>query len=82
MAREHVFYTEVSVTSHVWQELIPGTQRYETVYGTTVIEAQDWADVPENGAYRDRTYKITKAYRSTVPHHRGDLVGHSSAPWT
>lgn len=76
-----VYYTEMSRTHHTWTEMIPGTTQRETVYGTTIIEAQDWADIPENGIYRDRTYKITKCYRSTVPHHLGDLVGHSSAPW-
>jgi len=77
-----VFYTEMSVTNHVWTELIPGTTQRETVYGTTVVEAQDWADVPENGIYRDRTYKITKCFRSETPGARGQLVGHYSDPWT
>lgn len=77
-----VFYTEVSRTSYEWMEFIPGSTQRETVYGTTVIEAQDWADVPENGIYRDRTYRITKCYRSNRPGTLGQLVGHCSDPWT
>jgi hypothetical protein len=77
-----VFYTEMSRTSYEWTEFIPGTTQRETVYGTTIIEAQDWADVPENGIYRDRTYKITKCYRANRPDVLGQLVGHSSDPWT
>lgn len=77
-----VFYTEVSRTAYEWTELIPGTLQRETVYGTTIIEAQDWADVPENGIYRDRTYRITKCCRANRPGVLGQLVGHSSSPWT
>lgn len=78
----NVFYTEMTRRTYTWEEIIPGTTRTETVYGTTIIEAQDWADVPENGIYRDRTYKITKAYRSHAPGYLGQLVGHSSDPYT
>lgn len=80
MSRQ-VFYTEMRRTTHEWTEIIPGTTQRETVYGTTIIEAQDWADVPENGIYRDRTYKITKYYRSNRPGTLGQLVGHSSDPF-
>lgn len=77
-----VYYTEMARTEYTWTELIPGTSQRQTVYGTTIIEAQDWADVPENGIYRDRTYRITKCYRSNRPGTLGQLVGHSSAPWS
>lgn len=81
MSRQ-VFYTEMARRTHEWTEIIPGTTREEPVYGTTIIEAQDWADVPENGIYRDRTYKITKCYRSNRPDTLGQLVGHSSDLYT
>jgi len=81
MSRQ-VFYTEMARRTYTWQETIPGTTRQETVYGTTIVQAQDWADVPENGIYRDRTYKITMAYRSNTPNGLGQLVGHSSDPYT
>jgi hypothetical protein len=53
-----------------------------TDYYTTVVKRQTWADVPENGIYAGREYKITEAYISQDPGHIGQLIGHSSSPWS
>lgn len=52
-----------------------------TDYYTVVVLRQDWADVPENGVYAGRSYKITEHY---ISHERNGLdrcISSSATPW-
>lgn len=52
-------------------------------YYRTVTRRQDWADVPENGIYAGRSYKLVDVYISSKPDdNRGHLISSSSSPWT
>jgi hypothetical protein len=59
-----------------------GSVRNVHDFYTTVISREEWADVPENGAYAGRTYKIVERYISNRPDTRGQIIGSSSTPWS
>lgn len=50
-------------------------------YYTTVVIRQDWANVPENGIYAGRSYRIVERYISNRPDTPGQYIGRSSSPW-
>lgn len=74
--------TEVSRIAHApVTSTAPNGSSTGTDYWTTVVIREEWADVPENGVYAGRVYRITRNYISTDPHHIGQLAGSSSSPW-
>lgn len=77
-----VTYTEISEAKHTEISSAPnGSTRNNVDHYTTVIERQDWANIPENGIYAGCSYKITTRYISSDPNYRGQSCGSSSSPW-
>lgn len=77
-----VSYTKISEhKSDSYSSAPNGSVRNVHDFYTTVVQRQDWADVPENGAYAGRSYKIVTRYISRSADTRGQYIGSSSSPW-
>jgi hypothetical protein len=74
-----IFMTQISEAKWFTNSTAPNGSSSATDYYTAVVSLQDWADVPENGVYRGRTYKITETYISNDPNTRGQLISRSSS---
>jgi hypothetical protein len=78
-----VTYTETSRTTHKpLHTTAPNGSSSGWEYWTTIVQRQVWADVPENGIYAGRSYKITLRHMSTDPNTLGTGISSSSTPWT
>lgn len=75
-----VFYTEVSEVKSSSRSKAPNGSSEAIDHYTVITRIQDWADVPENGKYRDRSYLIKETYISNTPHYLGQLISSSSTP--
>lgn len=74
--------TEVAESkSDSWSTAPNGSSRSHDFY-TTVVSRQVWADIPENGIYAGRVYRIVEHYISGSPDRRGQQMDRSSQPWT
>jgi hypothetical protein len=77
-------YTDAEVSEHKsdsYSSAPNGSVRNVHDFYTTVVSRQDWHDVPENGVYAGRSYRITDRYISNRPETRGQLISSSSQPW-
>lgn len=78
-----VTYTVVHAISHApVPTTAPNGSSSGTDYRTTTISRQDWADLPENGIYAGKTYRITEVWMSSVEDGTGTIrYCSSSQPW-
>ena len=76
-------YTEIGESEPVARfSTAPNGSSSGTDYHTVVIVRQDWTDVPANGVYAGRSYRIRQFYISPDPRHpRSQYIGSDSSPW-
>ncbi len=74
--------TLVSTTTSSRRTIAPNGSSEGVEYWTTEVYRQDWLDVPENGLYAGRSYRLTRSYVSCHERERGHFYGSSSDVWT